>query len=76
MTVAWWAISRSVAAEKGKTMDNAQLTVTINAKLDVDRKTAETCLRLVEAYLNDNSNVVIEHKQCENGEVELRFLEV
>ena len=31
-----------------------ELTVTINAKLDVDRKTAETCLRLVEAFVNAN----------------------
>lgn len=50
----------------------SELTVTINAKLDVDRKTAETCLRLVEAYTNANGvKIVCTHE--ENGEVSLRY---
>jgi hypothetical protein len=48
------------------------LTVTINAKLDVDRKTAETCLRLVEAYVNANDVRIICHRK-ENGEEEYSF---
>lgn len=48
------------------------LTVTINAKLDVDRKTAETCLRLVEAYVNANGVRIICNRK-ENGEEEYSF---
>lgn len=44
------------------------LTVSINTKLDVDRKTAETCLRLVEAYVNAN-DVYIMVNTAPNGEV-------
>lgn len=55
-------------------MANSQLTVTINAKLDVDRKTAETCLRLVEAYVNANSVMVEVHRK-EDGEYEFCFVE-
>lgn len=50
----------------------SELTVTINAKLDVDRKTAETCLRLVEAYVNANCVDII----CtvkENGEKSFKY---
>ena len=51
----------------------SELTVTINAKLDVDRKTAETCLRLVEAYVNANPVDLICHKQ-DNGELEFEYV--
>ena len=44
------------------------LTVTINANLDVDRKTAENCLLLVEKYVNAN-NVFISVDRDQNGEV-------
>ena len=54
-------------------MAKSELTVTINAKLDVDRKTAETCLRLVEAFVNANSVDLICHKQ-ENGEREFKYV--
>lgn len=36
-----------------------ELTVTINANLGVDRKTAETCLKIVELYINQNGLDVI-----------------
>lgn len=50
----------------------SELTVTINAKLDVDRQTAETCLRLVEAYVNANGlNIICTHK--ENGELSFKY---
>ena len=49
----------------------SELTVTINAKLDVDQKTAETCLRLVEAFVNAHSQVRVMCDCQENGE--LRF---
>lgn len=51
-----------------------QLTVTINARLDVDRNTAETCLRLVEAYVNGHHPVKIECQQQENGELKFQFV--
>ena len=54
-------------------MAKSELTVTINAKLDVDRKTAETCLRLVEAFVNANPVDLICHKQ-ENGELEFQYM--
>lgn len=49
-----------------------ELTVTINAKLDVDSRTAETCLRLVEAYVNAN-NVHIDVDREPSGEVHFRY---
>lgn len=53
---------------------NNELTVTINAKLDVDRKTAETCLRLVEAYVNANGVDLICTRH-ENGELSFEYTE-
>ena len=50
----------------------SELTVTINAKLDVDRKTAETCLRLVEAFVNANDADIVCHKQ-DNGEIVFEY---
>ena len=53
-------------------MAKSELTVTINAKLDVDRKTAETCLRLVEAFVNANPVDLLCHKK-ETGELEFEY---
>jgi len=53
-------------------MAKAHLTVTVNAKLDVDPKTAETCLRLVEAYINANPVDIICHRK-EDGSLELEY---
>ncbi len=55
-------------------MAKSELTVTINAKLDVDRKTAETCLRLVEAYVNANP-VTVECERLNTGELEFRYVD-
>lgn len=50
----------------------SELTVTINAKLDVDKKTAETCLRLVEAFVNANGvNIMCDRE--ENGELHFYY---
>ena len=49
-----------------------ELTVTINAKLDVDRRTAETCLRLVEAYVNANHVLIVVDREP-NGEVHYHY---
>lgn len=50
-----------------------ELTVIINAKLDVDKKTAETCLALIEAFMNNHPDVEIMCTQLETGEREYRF---
>ena len=54
-------------------MAKSELTVTINAKLDVDHKTAETCLRLVEAFVNANHVELVCNRQ-ENGEVAFEYM--
>lgn len=54
-------------------MAKTQLTVTINAMLDVDRKTAETCLRLVEAFVNANPVDLICTKQ-EDGKLGFEYV--
>ena len=52
-------------------MANA-LTVDVKANLTVDRRTADTCLRLVEIFCNDNNMRIIGHR-VENGETEYSF---
>lgn len=51
----------------------AEITVDINCNLQVDGKTALTCLHLVQIYLNNNSDVKLSQKKLENGEVELFY---
>lgn len=46
--------------------------VIVNMRLDADKKTAETCLRIVEAHINAHG-MKIAQKELENGEVELRY---
>jgi hypothetical protein len=50
----------------------SDMTVEVKAKLEVDRRTAETCLRLVEIFCNANS-VRITARRMENGEHEYYF---
>ena len=38
------------------------ITVDVKANLNVDRRTAETCLRLVEIFCNENGISVIGHR--------------
>lgn len=46
--------------------------ITVNVKLAVDDTTAETCLRLVEAYVNSNPvQIVCDRKP--NGEEVFRY---
>ena len=44
-------------------------TIDVKANLNVDRRTAETCLRLVEIYCNQNGVTVIPNRNM-NGEYE------
>lgn len=53
-------------------MANTDLTVEVKARLGVDRRTAETCLHLVETFCNANS-VIIQGHYDENGELILEF---
>lgn len=50
-----------------------EITVDVNCNLQVDGKTALTCLHLVQIYLNHNSGVKLSQKRLENGEVELFY---
>jgi hypothetical protein len=52
----------------------AEIVVDVKAKLDVDRKTAETCLRLIEFYVNANGVNIIVHKN-DDGELSFEFEE-
>lgn len=54
-------------------MKAQELTVTVNAKLDVEESTARACLKLVEIYLNAHSNIRLMSRKVENGETELRY---
>ena len=56
-----------------KNNNATQLTVTVNAKLDVDAKTAETCLRLVEAFVNAHEEVCVMCEHQDNGEIHFYF---
>lgn len=44
------------------------LTVKVTAKLDVDRSTAEGCLKLVEVYCNENHRLIA-CDEDENGKL-------
>lgn len=48
------------------------LTVKVKAKLDVDRKTAEACLKLVEIYVNASGVNVAVHRK-DDGELSFEF---
>lgn len=50
----------------------SDVTVEVNARLGVDRRTAETCLRLVEVFCND-SGMCIMCSNGLNGEVKFEF---
>ena len=50
----------------------SDITIGIKAKLNIDRRTAETCLRLVENYCNENG-VCIMCSRGMKGDVEFEF---
>lgn len=49
-----------------------ELTITVNAKLDIDKQTAETCLKIVELYVNQNGLDII-GCQHNDGTVSFEF---
>ena len=48
-------------------------TATTDVKLNIDRETAETCLRLVEVFVNENP-VSVEFYRQENGKLKFVYL--
>jgi hypothetical protein len=48
------------------------LVLEVKAKLDVDRATAEACLKMVELYVNANSVNLVADKS-EDGELKFRY---
>lgn len=48
------------------------ITVEVKAKLSVDRRTAEACLKMVEMYANENMEMV-ETERERNGELRFNF---
>ena len=56
-------------------MNADKITIEVKAKLSVDENTANTCLRLVELFVNETGrNILVDKK--ENGELSFRFEEV
>ena len=51
-----------------------ELTIEVKAGINIDRKTAETCLKLVELYVNNTGNVIVAHRE-ENGTLTFSFIE-
>lgn len=51
-----------------------ELTITVNAKLSVDKSTAEYCLKMVEIFLNANSDYNILADKREDGKISLALL--
>jgi len=47
--------------------------IEVKAKLNVDETTANGCLKLVEAYLNNHEEIRLIYDKRENGETELRY---
>lgn len=50
----------------------SDITLDVKTNLMVDRRTAETCLRLVEIFCNTN-RVNLIAKKADNGELEFHF---
>lgn len=48
------------------------VTIDVKARLDVDQRTAEGCLKLVEIFCNANGMYIIGHRE-DNGDTTYRF---
>lgn len=55
-------------------MAKAEIKIDVNCELRVDSRTASTCLRLVEIYMNANQDMRLQQKRRENGEIELLYV--
>lgn len=56
-------------------MEAATIDIKVDCKIDVDRRTAETCLKLVEAYLNSNRNIHIYIGTRKDGTKDMSFID-
>lgn len=53
-------------------MKAQDVTIEVSAKLTVDKKTADVCLKLVEMYVNQTGANIIANRN-ENGEMEFNY---
>jgi len=56
-------------------MAEATIDIKVDCKIDVDRRTADTCLKLVEAYLNSNRNIHIYIGTRKDGTKDMSFID-
>lgn len=56
-------------------MTATTIDIKVDCKIDVDRRTAETCLKLVEAYLNSNRNIHIYIGTRKDGTKDMSFID-
>lgn len=54
-------------------MAKTEIRIDVNCELHVDSRTADTCLHLVQVYVNENPGVRLLQKRRENGEIELFY---
>ena len=47
-----------------------ELPININVGLNIDKRTAETCLHLVQLYINSHDGAFVSEKRNEKGEAE------
>lgn len=52
-------------------MKGTELTVTVNCELDISKETAETCLQLVEYFINTHKGFYVQDKELPDGTVML-----
>ena len=51
-----------------------EVTINVDCKLNVTDDTAETCLKLVEIYLNNNDHLFIDKGKRDDGSIVLQFV--
>ncbi len=54
-------------------MKASEITVEVNAKLEVSKSVAEACLKLVEVYVNNNSNIKVMVTRNQDGTESFNF---
>ena len=69
MAISFWA---AVKRMEENPMKAEELTVEVKAKMTVDKRTADRCLRLVEMFVNDTGAKIIVDKD-ENGEMRFHY---
>lgn len=57
-------------------MKASEITIDVNAKLEVSKSTAEACLKLVEIYINNNSNIEVQVTKNQDGTNSFYFVDL